>query len=68
MELHELLSHPRWVAGLPKGHIAPITPVAMVGPTGSGKSSLVNILALARSECGTPTRVIHINPSAMNPS
>ncbi|KAK2963507.1 hypothetical protein BLNAU_1550 [Blattamonas nauphoetae] len=64
MELHKMLRDPIWSAPVENHSFKQATPVALVGPPQSGKSSVINMLAVAQTQLGIPTQVVRINASS----
>ncbi|KAK2962832.1 putative Dynein gamma chain, flagellar outer arm [Blattamonas nauphoetae] len=62
--LSQMLHHPSWCKGGRWTSIPQPQPVAVVGPAGSGKSLVIELLAMAQNSLGIPTSIVKVNPSA----
>ncbi|KAK2952531.1 putative Dynein heavy chain, N-terminal region 2 [Blattamonas nauphoetae] len=68
LELHKLLRNPLWTSPVSDGSLPQVDPVAVLGPPGSGKTTIIDLLAVAQTWSGHPTRVVRLNATSMEGS
>ncbi|KAK2958275.1 putative Dynein heavy chain, N-terminal region 2 [Blattamonas nauphoetae] len=64
MQLNKMLHNPIWSAPVTDNFFRQTSPIVLLGPARSGKSSVINSLAVAQTQLGIPTRVVRVNASA----
>ncbi|KAK2964927.1 putative Dynein axonemal heavy chain 8 [Blattamonas nauphoetae] len=64
LQLYRLMQNPFYLSPVNQHRMPQFSPVVVVGPTGSGKSTLVNMLANIQTLTGAPTRVIRLTANS----